>query len=121
VSVPQIDVPELVIPRNNSADNPSPQLTPQQLSALASYSARLRARIDAAWVKPEQLAGVQLVAEVIFDVSPSGQITNVRLRRSSGNNAFDQSILSAYRRVTSAGPTPTGDSHQFTLAFRMRD
>lgn len=120
LTVPQIDVPKLVIPQSTPS-NPSPQPSPQQMSALADYSSRLRARIDAAWTKPAQLAGVQLVTEVIFDVSASGRITNVRIRRSSGNSAFDQSILAAYRSVTSAGATPTGQAHQFTLSFRMRD
>ena len=119
ISVHQIDVPKLIIPRTSSSTIPSPQLSPQQMSALASYSSRLRSRIDAAWVKPAQLAGVSLLAEVVFDVSSSGQITNVRLRRGSGNAAFDQSILTAFRNASSAGPTPTGQPHQFSLPFRM--
>ena len=119
ISVHQIDVPKLVIPRSPSATSPSPQLSRQQISALADYSSRLRSRIDAAWVKPTQLAGVRLLAEVVFDVSSSGRITNVRLRRGSGNKAFDQSILTAFRNASSAGPTPTGQPHQFSLPFRM--
>ena len=119
ISVHQIDVPKLIIPRTSSSTIPSPQLSPQQMSALAGYSSRLRSRIDAAWVKPAQLAGVSLLAEVVFDVSSSGQITNVRLRRGSGNAAFDQSILTAFRNASSAGPTPTGQPHQFSLPFRM--
>ena len=91
----------------------------QQLSALADYSSSLRLRIDAAWEKPAQLAGVRLAAEVVFDVSPSGQITNAQLRPGSGNKAFDQSILTAFRNASSAGPTPTGQPHQFSLPFRM--
>jgi len=120
VTVPKIDVPQLVIPRSPSNSNSSPQLSQQQLSALATYSSRLRARIDAAWTKPAQLAGIRLVAEVIFDVSPTGRISNVRLKSSSGNAAFDQSVLAAFRRVSSAGPTPTGQTHTFTLPFRMQ-
>ena len=119
ISVHQIDVPKLVIPRSPSATSPSPQLSRQQISALADYSSRLRSRIDAAWVKPTQLAGVRLLAEVVFDVSSSGRITNVRLHRGSGNAAFDQSILTAFRNTSSAGPTPTGQPHQFSLPFRM--
>ena len=119
ISVHQIDVPKLLIPRSPSATSPSPQLSRQQISALADYSSRLRSRIDAAWVKPTQLAGVRLLAEVVFDVSSSGRITNVRLRRGSGNKAFDQSILTAFRNASSAGPTPTGQPHQFSLPFRM--
>ena len=120
ITVPQIDVPKLIIPQS-SPSNPSPQISPQQMSALANYSSRLRSHIDAAWIKPAQLAGVNLVAEVVFNVSPSGQITHVRLRRSSGNTDFDQSILAALRRATSAGRTPTGHTHEFSFPFRMRD
>lgn len=120
VNVPQIEAPRLVVPRTNTA-NPSPQLSPQQLSALADYSSRLRSRIDAAWQKPPQLAGVSLVAEVVFTVSASGRISNVRLNPGSGNAAFDQSVLAAFRQATSAGATPTGQSHEFRLSFRMRD
>lgn len=116
----QIDIPTPTNP-TPTPSNPSPQLSPQQLSALADYSSRLRSRIDAAWTKPAQLAGVRLVAEVVFDVSASGRITNARLRPGSGNAAFDQSVLAAFRKVTSAGPTPTGQAHSFTLPFRMRD
>ena len=119
ISVHQIDVPKLVIPRSPSATSPSPQLSRQQISALADYSSRIRSRIDAAWVKPTQLAGGRLLAEVVFDVTSSGRITNVRLRRSSGNKAFDQSILTAFRNASSAGPTPTGQPHQFSLPFRI--
>ena len=89
------------------------------MSALASYSSRLRSRIDAEWVKPAQLAGLRLLAEVVFDVSSSGQITNVRLLDGSGNAAFDQSILAAFRNASSGGPTPTGQSHQFSLPFQI--
>lgn len=120
VAVPQIDVPVLIMPQSTPR-NPSPQISPQQMSALADYSSRLRSRIDAAWTKPAQLAGVNLVAKVVFDVSASGRISNVRLSPSSGNPAFDQSILAAFRGALSAGPTPTGHSHQFSLPFRMRD
>jgi periplasmic protein TonB len=120
ITVPKIDVPKLIMPQSTPR-NPSPQLSQQQMSELADYSSRLRSRIDAAWIKPAQLAGVNLVAEVVFNVSPSGQITHVRLRRSSGNTDFDQSILAALRRATSAGPTPTGQTHEFSLPFRMGD
>ena len=119
ISVHQIDVPKLVISRSPSATSPSPQLSRQQISALADYSSRLRSRIDAAWVKPAQLAGVRLLAEVVFDVSSSGRITNVRLHRGSGNAAFDQSILAAFRSASPAGPTPTGQLHQFSLSFQI--
>ena len=111
IDVHQIYVPDL------SPSRPSPQVSRQQMSALASYSSRLRSCIDAAWVKPAQLVGLRLAAKVVFDVLPSGQMTNVQLRPDSGNKAFDQSILAAFRNAFSAGPTPTGQLHQFTFKF----
>lgn len=121
ITVPQIDVPQLVVPQNPAQQNTNRPLSQQQLTELQRYSARLRSKIDAAWVKPAQLAGVRLTSKVVFDVSASGRITNVRLRPGSGNSAFDQSVLAAFRKVSSAGPTPTGQAHSFTLPFRMLD
>ena len=120
ITVPRIDVPKLVVPANPSPSNPRPrQLTSAERSALGTYSSQLRARIDAAWGKPENLAGVQIAATVVFEVSARGRISNVRLKPRSGNASFDQSVLAAFRRITSAGPTPTGQSHVFTMTFRM--
>lgn len=129
VATPRLRVPEVQIDVPDFKVSPSPtpttsrpqQLSSAQISALKAYSARLRSKIDAAWAKPAQLAGVPLVAEVVFEVSAAGRITGVRLRRSSGNAAFDQSVLAAFRKVTSAGATPTGQAHSFTLSFRMSD
>lgn len=120
ISVPKIDVPRLVMPTVTGPTAPQ-ALTTQQISALNAYSAQLRARIDAAWGKPENLGGVQIAATVEFDVSATGRISNVRLKPSSGNQAFDQSVLAAFRRVTSAGATPTGQPHTFTMTFRLAD
>lgn len=119
--VPQIDIPVPNIPQNETPGVSSSPLTNQQKSALQDYSARLRSRIDAAWNKPPQLVGIRLVAEVVFDVSASGRISNVRLRPGSGNAAFDQSVLAAFRNASSAGPTPAGQAYEFSLTFRMQD
>jgi len=122
VQAPRIEVPKLVAPSNPSPSATSPRpLTQQQLSALGKYSAQLRSRIDAAWAKPTSLAGVRVAATVVFDVSASGRVTNARLQPGSGNPAFDQSVLAAFRKVLSAGPTPTGQGHSFTMTFRMTD
>ncbi len=122
VTVPRIDVPQLVLPANPSRTTSETRpLTQQQISALGSYSAQLRARIDAAWTKPADLAGGRIAATVYFDVSASGRISNIQLKPGSGNAAFDQSVLAAFRRISSGGPTPTGQGHSFSMTFRMTD
>ncbi len=121
VTVPRIEVPQLVVPPRSSSASSANQLTQQQRSELTRYSSQLRARIDAAWTKPTTLSGTGIAATVVFDVSATGRITNVRLNPSSGNSAFDQSVLEAFRRVPTGGPTPTGEAHSFTMTFRMSD
>ena len=117
LSAPTISVPQLVIPRSSASSSAS--LTQAQISALGKYQSRLWSLLNAAWAKPSNLGGIQLTAVVTFDVSSSGQISNVRLKRGSGNYSFDQSILAAFRKVTNAGPTPTGQSHRFEMPFKL--
>ena len=116
----QIVVPDLVFEPNTPSDRQK-QLTDQQNSALSQYIKRLRAKIDTAWTKPAQLAGINLVARVVFNVSSSGLLSNPRLTKSSGNAAFDQSIILAFKLANTVGPTPTGQGYQYALTFRMLD
>ena len=122
IPVQKIEVSDLVIQTKPiTPTDRQKHLTDQQNSALSQYIRRLRAKIDAAWTKPAQLAGVNLVARVVFNVSSSGLLSNPRLTKSSGNAAFDQSIVSAFKLANTVGPTPTGQGYQYTLAFRMLD
>lgn len=120
IAVQQIEVRDLVIKSNTTVDRQE-QMTDQQNSALSQYIMRLRSKIDAAWTKPAELEGINLVARAVFNVSSSGRLSNPRLTKSSGNAAFDQSIISAFKLANTVGPTPTGQGYQYTLAFRMLD
>lgn len=101
--------------------NPSGSLTQAELTALDRYNALLSSRLNRAWIKPANLAGVGLAVNVVFDVSSSGRISNIRLRPASGNASFDASVKAAFKRVGSGGVTPTGQGHRFTMSFQMVD
>lgn len=105
----------------STVNNPSPRMTAAQRTALQRYSDQLNAQLNRAWIKPVNLAGVKLIVTVIFDVSSSGRISNVRLSPASGNASFDASVKAAFARVRSAGATPTGQQHRFKLSFKMLD
>ena len=60
-------------------------------------------------------------AKVTFDITASGSILNPRISKSSGDRVFDESVLEAFRRVKSIGPTPNGKSDTWTVTFRMKD
>jgi protein TonB len=100
---------------------PSGSLTDAQRTALQRYGDQLNSRLNRAWIKPTNLAGVGLVVTVVFDVSSSGRISNIRLRPASGNPSFDTSVKAAFTRVSSGGVTPTGQGHSFTMSFKMVD
>ncbi len=114
VSVPTLKVPDAETPQARTS---SRELSPQQINALANYNARLRQRLDAAWKKPANMGGVPLELTAIFQVSASGNISQIRFSPGSGNAAFDASVLAALRSVINAGPTPTGQSHTFSMKF----
>lgn len=108
-----------VLPGNPSSSDQPRTMSAAQQTALQRYGSQLNARLNRAWIKPANLSGVRLTVQVQFDVSSSGRISNVRLRPSSGNATFDQSVLAAFAKVGSGGVTPTGQSHSFTMAFKM--
>ena len=94
-------------------------LSSAQRSALQRYGDQLNRRLNRAWQKPASLVGVRLVVTVVFEVSSSGRIFNVRLQPASGNVAFDRSVKAAFASVGSGGVTPTGQGHRFTMSFKM--
>ncbi len=101
--------------------NPSGSLTAAERTALQRYGDQLNRRLNGAWIKPANLAGVGLTVTVVFDVSSSGRISSIRMRPASGNASFDASVKAAFSRVGSGGVTPTGQGHSFTMSFKMVD
>ncbi len=102
-------------------DSSSRTLSAAERTALQRYGDQLRSRLNRAWLKPANLAGVGLVVTVVFDVNSSGRISNVRLRPASGHPAYDRSVKNAFSKVASGGVTPTGQGHSFTMSFKMVD
>lgn len=95
-------------------------LSREQMNQLDTYISLLIQELKKAHEPP---AGVsdQLEAKVTFDITASGAILSPRISKSSGNRAFDESVLDAFRRMRSIGPTPTRRPDTWTVTFRMRD
>lgn len=82
-------------------------------TALNIYIAALNDRLKQAWNNPQQAR----TTTVEFDVAANGRISNVRITKSSGSTAFDESVLAAFRAVTSGGPTPDGRPLELRFNF----
>ncbi len=95
-------------------------LTREQHDQLDTYISLLIQELKRAHELPPGVSD-QLEAKVTFDITASGAILNPRITKSSGNRAFDESVLDAFRRMGSIGPTPTRRPDTWTVTFRMKD
>lgn len=97
-------------------------LTREDMAEMDIYITGLKNRLREAHdqLKPQGL-GDTLSAEVEFFISANGEISNIRIVRSSGNAEFDASVREAFRRITYMGPRPDKQSTGYKLTFRMRE
>ncbi len=86
---------------------------------LGAYTQYIRALAERNWTPPEGLVE-KLETKVEFSVSKNGAISNVRIIQSSGNKAFDDSVLAIFRRITLM-PPPDKAPHTVTIPFRARE
>lgn len=95
-------------------------LSREQQSQLDTYISLLIQELKKAHEPPSGVND-QLETKVTFDITASGAILNPRISRSSGNREFDESVLDAFRRVRSIGPTPTRRPDTWTVTFKMQE
>jgi colicin import membrane protein len=95
-------------------------LTREEQSLMDTYFSLLLQELKRAHEPPPGVSD-QLETRVTFDITASGAILNPRITRSSGDPAFDESVLEAFRRVRSIGPTPNRKADTWTVNFKMQD
>ena len=90
--------------------------------ALADYVNRIRLKVRQNWILPQDLQGNP---EAVFNVVqlPTGEILSVKLKKSSGNPAYDEAV---HRAILKASPLPLPEprelfSRELELTFRPRD
>jgi len=82
------------------------------------YLARLQRRVEQNWI-PGQ-TGSSLRTVVIFSIGRNGDLRNIRLGRSSGNQLTDDAALNAIQRSAPFEPLPSGyegESVQINFTF----
>jgi len=62
-------------------------------------SAIIQERISSIWIKPNSLSE-SLIAKVLINLAPSGEILNFNLIEPSSNTSFNESILTAMNKMT---------------------
>jgi colicin import membrane protein len=95
-------------------------LSREQQNQLDTYISLLIQELKKAHEPPPGVSD-RLETKVTFDITASGAILNPRISKSSGDKAFDESVLEAFLRVRSIGPTPDHRSATWSVTFKMRD
>lgn len=95
-------------------------LTREEQNQLNTYISLLIQALKNAHEPPSGVSD-QLETRVTFDITASGAILNPRISKTSGNREFDESVLDAFRRMRSIGPTPNRRADTWTVTFKMRD
>jgi colicin import membrane protein len=101
----------------NAAAAEAEQRASSNKKGLADYANKIRLKIKSNIALPPSIQGNP---EAVFDVSqlPTGEVLDVRLKRSSGNQALDAAIERAIRR-SSPLPKPD-DPSQFKREFEIK-
>lgn len=96
-------------------------LSREEGDLLDAYFSKLIQRLREAHERPMGVSDL-LSAKAEFTITQEGTILNPHIVRSSGNEEFDQSVLSAFRNVGSIGPRPdNGGTMTKQVVFKMRD
>ncbi|GAB4372952.1 MAG: hypothetical protein Kow00128_22130 [Deltaproteobacteria bacterium] len=91
---------------------------------ILAYFQALDERIRENWTVPEPaLAGSRnLIVQLRITIEKDGEVTNVRMEKTSGNSYFDDSVL---RAITKASPLPVppeqlrGTEDHYEIGFRF--
>ena len=96
----------------------------QMLTESEKYQIMIRERLSQAWYPPSS-ATEEMTARLQITLLPTGELAGVKLVRSSGNTAFDNSALSAVRSLNRYPVPDERDTferyfRQFTIEFNPR-
>lgn len=95
-------------------------LTRQDIELSDAYISLLIRKLKEAHQKPDGLSDL-LQTIVEFRLTSSGSVVNVTIVSSSRNSEFDQSVLSAFRRISLPPPPPNLKTSDYKLTFKMKE
>jgi len=89
----------------------------KERKGILRVSAIIQERISSIWIKPNSLSE-SLIAKVLINLAPSGEILNFSLIEPSSNTSFNESILTAMNKMTFFEEVLSLDRKVFEQNFR---
>jgi TonB family protein len=102
------------ISHHNSETNSATKIDDSQTD-YGSYFADLQRRIMRTWLPPKQRETAQVV--IFFKVHKSGEVSDVRVNRSSGINIVDQAAIRAIENAAPLKPLPPDNLDAVDIAI----
>ncbi|PWT97783.1 MAG: hypothetical protein C5B53_07560, partial [Candidatus Melainabacteria bacterium] len=102
-------------PDANSNPGKAPSLAAQPDVDFGPYMADLQRRIKRAWFPPKGNESKRVV--VVFKIHKGGELSNLRLERTSGVAIADQAALKAVENAAPFRPLPAGASDDVDIQF----
>ncbi len=87
------------------------------VGALGAYEDSVVSRVKPNWQWTGRADRKSFTAEVYIRISLTGEIMDVRLKRSSGNPMFDSSVINAVKATANLEPPPREDMQEMTVYF----
>jgi colicin import membrane protein len=93
-----------------------------QKSSLANYIQKIQAKVKGNWILPVDLKGNPVAVFTVIQL-PTGEVIDVKLKKASGNPAYDTAVE---RAILKSSPLPKPDkgelfSRELILTFRPHD
>ena len=108
--------------RRNVKDQLARDMAAAQKSALSGYSDKIKAKVRGNIVMPLDMRGNPEAVFVVIQL-PTGEVISTKLRKSSGNTAYDTAVE---RAILKSSPLPKPDkgelfARELTLTFRPQE
>ncbi|WP_456379945.1 cell envelope integrity protein TolA [Thiolapillus sp.] len=88
----------------------------------ASVTAAIKRKVQNSWLRPPTASNADLQATVRVRLNDSGSVLLVQVLKSSGNSAFDRSVVAAVNKADPLpmpkSPTLLSEFREFTFIFR---
>ena len=105
------------LPDFNFSDGAKPVETGTN-SAFSSYKGQLEYSLRANWDRPTDIIDDSYVAEVEISVDPSGKVNGSTIKKSSGDQRWDDSVKKAIASTRSFNhPPPAGFPNKILIRF----
>ncbi|MGC8867887.1 MAG: TonB family protein, partial [Elusimicrobiales bacterium] len=90
---------------NSTSSSASSEIKTDKDFPYPYYITRLREVLFDSW-KSKNVSATNISAIVKFRIYPNGEIRNISIEKSSSNNLFDYSVLSAVSEIKKVDPLP---------------